>query len=159
MGLLNEELDGACAVCHRALDWVTDRNGNNGHWAHAAQDKNADHDPVRVSEKDITPIYRCDFCSADNPQFEIPVRDFAKVGGLPNTHSIGEWMICAECKPFVDNDQWSELINHVLERNTTLAEALRRGDYQEKDIRWFLTGTYAEVRVNMISKPVPIPKT
>lgn len=145
---------GACGICGRILDWATDQDGSNGHWVHTAQDRiNEDHEPLWVPENAILPTYRCDFCNQDNPEFELPSKDFTIAFA---TESSGVWTCCATCLELITADKWPELVERSIDMSEPILTLLRDGDASKAEIRQFLTGMYAELKRNLTGPPRPL---
>lgn len=134
--------NGACAICHRVLDWETDKDGNNGHWVHTTQDRKVeDHAPVWTPE-DASTQYRCDFCNVNDPSFELPCEDFVIPLLDGHHHSVGEWMCCGECAPLVSSGDWDTLMSRVMKVSPSFSSAALGNAMNG---RRFLSALYAEI--------------
>ncbi|SFO83002.1 hypothetical protein SAMN05421810_101100 [Amycolatopsis arida] len=93
-----------CKVCDRALNRYVDDDGVT--YIHTFNDP-TNHEPVPV---EAPPDWRgrCDFCSAEKPEFLLPARDF-RVPHHDNEMSIGDWAACAFCAMLIDSNRWNEL--------------------------------------------------
>jgi hypothetical protein len=97
-----------CRVCRRVLDLYTDRDGVR--LQHTFQDGMvADHEADPVPASQMEQRGRCDFCNADFPEFEVPVRDFI-VPDLAGHASAGNWAACRPCAGLIEADRWNALL-------------------------------------------------
>lgn len=143
-----DDLNGACGVCHRVLDWETDLDGSNGHWVHTWQDRaREDHKPEWVPES-IDTEYRCDFCNLNDPTFVLPCSDF-HVPNSRNQNSVGEWLACGTCAPMISNDMWADLVERVVTTSPSLTLAIALGEATRSNAREQITMMYRELRKNI----------
>jgi hypothetical protein len=142
-------LNGACAVCHRVLDWMQRSDGSGGHWVHTAQDRsNQDHEPVWAPE-DAQTEYRCDFCNLNGPTFILPCSDF-RIPGPTKQHSVGEWLACGTCAPMVSNGEWTDLTERAITVSPSLSVGIQLGELKRADVREWVTAMYRELRQHII---------
>lgn len=95
-----------CAVCGRVLDYVSGAG-----WRHTLTDlENEDHPAVPVALTDIAPVFRCDFCSVDDPAWSIPVESFEV---SPGHGSDADWAACDVCVQFVRRRSWRQLADRA----------------------------------------------
>lgn len=105
-----------CRHCRRVLNHYADEHGVA--YIHATQDQPADgHQPEPIPMPEGYNEGRCDFCNTDQPGFVLPARDFQVPGGHM---SLGNWAVCAECKPLIERDEWSKLTRRVLEKRAAM---------------------------------------
>lgn len=119
MGITPHDMP-ACAVCAQPLNRIEVRNAfgvvKEG-WVHVGSTIDhdpADHPAVPVSRDAVQLEGRCDFCSAPDPAWQLPVTDLgilivesadAEVGH----NSIGDWAACEECAELIRADRWDAL--------------------------------------------------
>lgn len=145
---MTEPLDWkVCAVCGRVLDRVTDHTGATVRWQHAAIDK-ADHVVVPVSHTETTPVLKCDFCLADDPQWELPVNDFQMLpAGLTVTgqdqNSVSEWAACDICADLIRADDWPGLSRRAIKVHEQMA-----GGPLTAEMQLMLRLLHRNVRIN-----------
>lgn len=84
-------------------------------YEHALQDQTADHEPVPVIPPPGWHEGRCDFCNADHPAWELPVRDFT-VPGLASHSSAGSWAACDRCASLIRAGNWKALERQAMRR-------------------------------------------
>ncbi len=134
--------DQACAVCGRILFSI------DGGWHHAFPDLlEEDHPPVPVSRSEIPDQLRprCDFCSAEFPEFILPVAPILLPGvpGIRQQASTADWGACADCAAALERNQW----NAVLRRSLDAHEA-KYGPPQP-EIEQALRALHRSVRKNI----------
>ena len=145
-----------CAVCGRILNSYVPTQGERS-WLHTFADLPEDHPavPVRAAEG-ITPRPRCDFCSAEDPTWRLPVRSFVLPGltAAPvDNGSHGHWAACDTCARLIDGNQWNAL------RRRALRDWTASSTYPDIDRQ--LAATYRLLRKNITGplQPIPSPPT
>jgi hypothetical protein len=147
------DLNGACAVCHRVLDWVVERDGSNGRWVHTFQDRqHEDHQPVWMPENPETE-YRCDFCNVNGPTFVLPCSDFPYP--IPGAISTGEWLACGTCGELISQGKWNELVERAITISPSVAYQIREGLMNRQQSRELITKIYRLVRQHVIGPLEP----
>lgn len=145
---MNHVFNGACKLCHRVLDWEVDGQGRNGHWVHTTQDRtNEDHAPVWAPE-DAKTAYRCDFCNINEPTFILPCGDFVVPIPGRQDKSVGEWLACGYCAPFLSADEWEMVIERAIAVSPSFRASFKAGVMTHSDARGFLTRLYGEIRTH-----------
>ena len=106
-----------CAVCGRILNAYVSSEGERS-WLHTFADLPEDHPAVPVGTGEgIIPQPRCDFCSAEDPAWELPARSFVIPGltlGPVDNGSHGSWSACDRCAQLIDRNQWTALRRRAL---------------------------------------------
>ena len=106
-----------CAVCGRILNAYVSPEGERS-WLHIFADLPEDHPAIPVGLSDgIVPQSRCDFCSAEDPAWELPARSFVIPGltlGPVDNGSNGNWSACDSCAQLIDRNQWTALRRRAL---------------------------------------------
>lgn len=143
MGSSSETPRRICATCKRVLDIRMTALGVQ--WEHTWQDRQADHEPVPVLPPAGWREGRCDFCNADKPAYELPVRDFV-VPGLSSHESTGAWAACEKCAAWIRVGNWQALEKQAVQRMAELGGLPAPG-------RVFIRMLYSELRKN-ISGPL-----
>lgn len=148
--------DGACAVCGRILNWVTELDGSKGHWDHGEQDKpGIDHEPIWTPEGSIRAIYRCDFCNQDTEPadlHQLPCREFQYV---PGAISTDHWLCCPQCHSLIIENRWEHLLERAIHCSDSLRLAIMLGDISEERMRRELGAMYLLLRANITGPPIP----
>lgn len=104
-----------CMVCGRVVDWWMEPDGSNGHWRHSLQDTwdgDTDH-PLIPVRQDLAPEQvrpRCDFCSADQVTWFLPVRPFEHMAGV----SMDDWAACDLCAAEIQKNAWGALLRRAI---------------------------------------------
>lgn len=106
MGVRDNEPSHICGVCGRVLDWSPILG-----FFHNLMDAGEELDhvavPVPAHEAPQQVRARCDFCSGENPTWELPARDFEfDIGGAG---SIGDWAACDTCADLIRKNAWTAL--------------------------------------------------
>jgi hypothetical protein len=101
-----------CAVCLRALDRRTDAFGVR--WLHTSLDPAA-HTPQPVPMPSGWTGGRCDFCSANNPSWELPARSF-KMPLTTHHGSEGGWAACDTCADLIRENRWDTVLDRACEQ-------------------------------------------
>lgn len=148
--------DAACAVCGRVLDWFCNADGSGGHWDHSEQDKpGVDHVPVPTPKASIKTRYRCDFCNRDTEPEQLHLLRCREFQFVPGAVADENWLTCPTCLALISDDQWAELINHVIAASETLQAAILLGDATPQQLRHQLAHMYALFRANRVGSPEP----
>lgn len=102
----------ACRICTRMLSLLTRPDGSEEWWHFG----DTDHDPVPVSPDEIQVSMVCDFCSAEKPDYVLPMEDFLyqNIQGPLGSGSRGNWAVCGGCAPLIDADDWRGLMRRML---------------------------------------------
>lgn len=135
-----------CRDCGRVLDWYEDPLGIGG-WRHTLMDGGAfaDHPPQPVPDNEVEAIYRCDFCSADESVWTLPVASFTLPGLVSdNFTSDGDWSACQGCGSLIERNQWNALLRRV-----KAAHLKRHGEPMPEPICQALARMYQQVRKNV----------
>jgi hypothetical protein len=106
-----------CAVCGRILNLYVSAEGERS-WLHTFADLPEDHPAVPVgTDEGIVPQPRCDFCSAEDPTWELPSCSFVVPGltlGPVDNGSHGDWSACDSCAQLISRNQWTALRRRAL---------------------------------------------
>jgi hypothetical protein len=136
-----------CDTCRRALDVHMTADGAT--YRHTLVDP-ADHPAVPIPAPPGWDEGRCDFCSAEPPRFELPVRDF-RLPQLDPHMSLGGWAACEPCARLIEANRWNEL-----ERRAVAAYERRNGIPLPPDAQSALRGLYRRLRQHISGSLRPI---
>lgn len=112
-----------CAVCARVLDWKAPGKARGFAAAEVGDDAaegwfhlvNPDgHIPVPVEPDEVAVNGQCDLCSASNPRWEVPARDFL-MPHLPGHGSRGHWSACDTCALAVEKGDWDRILDRAMD--------------------------------------------
>jgi hypothetical protein len=113
MGVRDDEASHICGVCGRVLDW-----GPKVGFIHNIMDASEELDhiavPVPAADAPQQVRARCDFCSGENPTWELPARDF-EFEGIAGSGSIGDWAACDICADLIRKNAWTALTKRSAE--------------------------------------------
>jgi hypothetical protein len=106
-----------CATCGRVLERWVSPDGTEEQFRHSHIDQPETHAPVPVKPQEAASwTGRCDFCSADNPAWVLPARDFQFVqfeDDEYDTGSAGGWAACDECARLIRQNAWTRLVTRA----------------------------------------------
>jgi hypothetical protein len=137
-----------CAVCGRVLNLFT-REGERT-WLHALGDETVfDHPPVPIDPEEAPGQFRgrCDFCYAEEPTWQIPVRSF-ELEDLPGHGSAGDWAACDACMTLIERNDWNGLVRRVVTKWEQ-----REGIAMLPEVQQSLRGLYRKIRRNITGAP------
>jgi hypothetical protein len=141
-----------CAVCGRILNAYVSPEGERS-WLHTFADLPEDHPAVPVGLSDgIIALPRCDFCSAEDPAWELPARSFVIPGltlGPVGNGSHGNWSACATCAQLIDRNQWTALRRRALAAWSDSTTGEDTGADGEADVDRQLSQLYRLLRRNV----------
>lgn len=113
----------ACKTCSRPLDRITMADGRT-RLIHTIQTL-GDHEVVPVPFDSIATVFKCDLCSADYPDYVMPMEPFTfapfrmmdgTVTSPPwDSRSEGNYAVCMECAPLVERDDWRGIMRRSMD--------------------------------------------
>jgi hypothetical protein len=108
----------ACRTCTRLLSLWRKPDGST-EWLHITE---SDHVPDPVPQDSIKVSMLCDFCTAEKPDYVLPMRDFEyrdilhmEAGSSLTGGSKGNWAVCKDCAPFIDTDNWRGAMRRMMQ--------------------------------------------
>ena len=116
----------ACAVCAEPLIPIEDVSADGEGreviaWTHVTEARlpgqdpapdhlRPDHMAVPVPRSEVHTKLRCDFCSAQEPSWVVPVEPFQ---GTPEHQTTADWYACEVCARLVRKKRWDALLDRI----------------------------------------------
>lgn len=141
--------DRSCGVCAEPLAEMIGPEGRGlGLYAHRAEVAGGvvDHPTIPVRLEEVRRTLKCDFCSARDPQWRVPVSDFvmAETGKVVET-STGDWTACADCAEHIRRDDWAGLAWRGV---AGVADTAAIGTFDSRSMFAWVSVLYERVRAN-----------
>jgi hypothetical protein len=144
-----------CETCDRAVDIRATADGVT--FTHTIHDPD-DHPVVAVPAPPGWSGGRCDFCSAEQPRFVLPARDFAMTDVLDVpaelagwNYSKGDWAACEPCALLIQADRWTSL-----ERRSAAEFEKSHGLPRTEEARTATRALHRKLRKNITGSLRPI---
>lgn len=113
----------ACKTCSRPLDRLKTPDGKT-QYVHTIQTL-GDHEVEPVPFDSIATVFKCDLCSADYPDYVMPMKPFTfepfrmMDGTLVQppweSNSEGNYAVCMACAPMVERDDWRGIMRRCMD--------------------------------------------